>query len=208
VYSFQDERQCRIAQFSQYLTVMQERQRQIKKGNSFIIFEEQRDRDSSSGKQLAESKKLTRPLVVHLARRDDGGGSITLGADLVMDQPDDSWRNDNSPSRFIQFSFNSRYFDIDIPNTILYQTEAEQILRCRSGFFYVKECRQFEHPKERVHAFNPVRKIYLYAEERTAAEDMAFVLFDVWKFPVDWRFYVTAKAFKERTKWEVGVLIE
>ena len=43
---------------------------------------------------------------------------------------------------------------------------------------------------------------------RSAAEEMAFVLFSVWKFPVDWRFYVTAAAFHEATNWEKGVSIE
>ena len=38
--------------------------------------------------------------------------------------------------------------------------------------------------------WNPLQKVYLYRDEESAAEDMAFILFQVWKFPVDWRWYV------------------
>ena len=132
------------------------------------------------------------------------------GGGLDLDEKDDSafgvpregWRADDSSSRFVQFSFNPKWFDIDLPNTTLYRAEAEEILRCRLGFFYVTDRPQFEHPAEKAAEFEPVRRIYLYGDERTAAEDMAFVWFQVWKFPVDWRFFVTAAAFYEGTEWE------
>ena len=72
----------------------------------------------------------------------------------------------------------------------------------RPGFFYVKDRPAFAHPKENVPRFNPVRKAYVYGDERTASEDMAFVWFQIWRFPVDWRFFVTAAAFHESTNWE------
>jgi len=37
---------------------------------------------------------------------------------------------------------------------------------------------------------------------------MAFVWFCVWKFPVDWRFYVTVAAFHDDVWWEWGFPIE
>lgn len=56
--------------------------------------------------------------------------------------------------------------------------------------------------------FNPLRKVYAYGDERSAAEDMAYVWFNVRKFPVDWRFYVTAGAFDEKSNWEKGFPID
>jgi hypothetical protein len=97
---------------------------------------------------------------------------------------------------------------MDIPNTTLYRAEAEIILRRRLGFFYVTERRQFEHPAEKADQFHPLRKVYVYGDDRAAAEDMAYVFFNVWKFPVDWRFYVTAAAFHENSDWEAGFPIE
>jgi hypothetical protein len=47
-----------------------------------------------------------------------------------------------------------------------------------------------------------------YGDERSAAENMAFVWFDVWRFPVDSRLYVTAAAFAEQTDWEQGFPIQ
>jgi hypothetical protein len=97
---------------------------------------------------------------------------------------------------------------MDIPNMTLSRAEAELTLRRRSGFFYVKDNRQFEHPAENVARFNPLRKVFVHGDERSAAEEIAFVFFNVWKFPVDWRFYVTAAAFHDRTNWEKGFPIE
>jgi len=73
---------------------------------------------------------------------------------------------------------------------------------------YVKDRRQFEHPAENVDRFNPLRKVFVYGDERCAADEMAYVFFNVWKFPVDWRFYVTSAAFCGKTYWEKGFPIE
>ena len=122
--------------------------------------------------------------------------------------PDEQWRDGESNCRFIQFSFNPRFFDLDLPNTTLFSAEAELILRRRSGFFFVTNHREFEHPAENADHFNPLRKVFVYGDERSAAEEMAFVLFDIWRFPVDWRFFVTAAAFHDKTYWERGLPIE
>jgi hypothetical protein len=38
---------------------------------------------------------------------------------------------------------------------------------------------------------------------------MAFIFFQVWGFPVDWRFYVKAAAFGDKkTDWEWGTPID
>ena len=127
------------------------------------------------------------------------GGDLGSASDLAGDGTDVSfqdWHEDDS-NRFVQFSFNPEYFDVDLPNTTLWPAEAAEILERHRGFFYVKDRRQFEHPAENVPDFIPLRRVYVYGDEWTAAEDMAFVWFDVWKFPVDWRFYVMASAFHD-----------
>jgi hypothetical protein len=50
----------------------------------------------------------------------------------------------------------------------------------------------------------PLQKVYLYRDEESAAEDMAFIMFQVWKFPVDWRWYVQAASFHTEHKFEQG----
>ena len=37
--------------------------------------------------------------------------------------------------------------------------------------------------------------MYVNGDEESAAQDMAFIWFAVWKFPIDWTFFVTAAAF-------------
>ena len=104
---------------------------------------------------------------------------------LTGDGTDGSFQDwpDDDANRFVQFSFNPKYFDIDLPNTTLWPAEAAEILERRRGFFYVKDRRQFEHPAEDVPDFNPLRRVYVYGEERTAAEDTAFVWFERLEVP-------------------------
>ena len=205
--TFHEELERRTEQFRHYLDLMPQRQAELTEGNSFIIFEE-RYRDAPGSKHLTDSKALVYEAALEEGGWDDGLGTSVVDETISIDLPDEGWRGDESQSRFVQFSFNTRYFDMDIPNTTLYRAEAEIILRRRAGFFYVTECRQFEHPAEKVGTFNPLRKVYVHGDERSAAEDMAYVWFSVWKFPVDWRFYVTAAAFHDRVDWEKGVPIE
>jgi hypothetical protein len=206
--TFHEELERRIEQFRQFLELMRQRRAQISKGNCFTIFQERRDGDTSGDEQLAESKALVRAATLEAVAWDEGLGATGLDETVAIDLPNEGWRGDDSQLRFVQFSFNPRYFDLDMPNTTLYRAEAEIILRRRPGFFYVTERRQFEHPAERADRFNPLRKVYVPGDERSAAEDMAFIWFHVWKFPVDWRFFVTAAAFHERTNWEKGFPIE
>jgi hypothetical protein len=61
-----------------------------------------------------------------------------LGEEISIDLPEEGWRGDPASRRFIQFAFCAKYFEIDIPNTTLYRAEAQEILRYRSGFFYLR----------------------------------------------------------------------
>jgi hypothetical protein len=94
-----------------------------------------------------------------------------------------------------------------MPRQTLFRAEAEQILRRRRGFFYLRDRPEFTLHGEDIDGYDPFRKIYIYRDEESAAEDMAFIFFQIWKFPVDWRFYVTAAAFGQQTDWERGTPI-
>lgn len=199
---YREFRDRRIVQFASYLRLMRRRQQDIASGPSFIIFSESgRDRGPDTS-VLDRSRAAAVPIGLSLHGGLDCGDPFdVLVGEFPGQPPEDGYEPDNS-HRFIQFSFNPCYFDIDLPNTTLYRPEAAEILACRPGFFYVKNRRQFEHPAEQVPEFAPVRRVYVYGDDRAAAEDMAFIWFDVWKFPVDWRFFVTAAAFHEDTEWE------
>jgi hypothetical protein len=56
--------------------------------------------------------------------------------------------------------------------------------------------------------WDPLQKIYLYRDEQSAAEDMAFVVFQVWNFPVDWPLYIKAAAFQTKHRFELGERID
>ena len=96
---------------------------------------------------------------------------------IVIDPPAEGWRGDDSLLRFIQFRFNEKSFDLDIPNTTLSRREAEIILRRRSGFFHAVERLDLEHPTNRdiTKRFSPLRKMYVNGDESSAAEDMGFI---------------------------------
>ena len=111
-------------------------------------------------------------------------------------------------NRFIQFSFENKWFCIDMPIQTLFRPEAEEILRYRKGFFDLADRKQFTLHGEDVEGHDPFRKIYVYGDEESAAEDMAFVFFQVWKFPVESRLFVSSAAFSGKHDWEQGVPIE
>lgn len=72
----------------------------------------------------------------------------------------------------------------------------------------MKDRPEFRLCEEDIEGDDPFRKIYACGDEPSAAEDMAFIFFDVWRFPVDWRFYVSAAAFGGNHRWEQGAPVE
>src|SRR5262249_29852767 len=125
-------------------------------------------------------------------------------ADVGFDLPDKGWRSDGDGQRFVQFSFERDCFHLDMPRQTLTRDEAQQIVRYRTNFFYLSERKQFTLHGEDVEGYDPFRKVYVYRDEASAAEDMAFILFQVWKFPIDSVIYVTAASFSGKHQWEDG----
>jgi len=206
MFDYRAECDRRIDQFASYLKQGKGRSHEIAHGPCFIIFEERKPDANDGSAELAESKELE---LVTVAEAFGDTGSVGISDDpIVIDLPDVGWREDNSQNRFVQFSFERNWFCLDMPMETLFRPEAEQILRERTGFFYLRDRTEFTLYKEDVEGYDPFRKVYVYGDERSAAEDMAYIFFLVWKFPVDSRFYVTSAAFSGRHKWEKSYPIE
>jgi hypothetical protein len=90
-------------------------------------------------------------------------------------------------SRFVQFWFSGESFRIDLPNTVLTKAETAIIMRDRPAFFFANTHSKTDGRKAAVSRFNPLCREYTGGEEKTAADDMAFILFDIWKLPLDMR---------------------
>jgi hypothetical protein len=208
MFDYRAEVERRIEQFAHYLKPMHDRAHEEAHGPCFIIFEERRPGGSSGNEELSEEKKLALELVGQAFTDAGIGGSGTLDESVLIDLPDEGWRQDDSQNRFIQFSFERDWFCTDMPLDTLYRPEAEEILRNRQGFFYLRDRKEFTLHEEDVEGHDPFRKVYVYGDEDSAAEDMAYIFFQVWKFPVDSRFYVTAAAFNGKHEWERGHPIE
>lgn len=108
------------------------------------------------------------------------------------------------PRRFIQFMFRPVGFCIDLPKQTLCPAEADQIERGTEGFFYLPEEDPITLEKLAVEECNPFRKIYRFGEEQSAAEDVSYIFFSVWKLPVDWQFFVTAHSWGDLPGWELN----
>lgn len=137
----------------------------------------------------------------------EGGGSCFL----IISQPEDAWKRDNPDDkpRLVQFCFQEKWFAIDVPSTNIDPAEAERIVRQRRGFY-----REAERPGVGVTTsvndlvqFDPIGKKYIYGDEREAAEDAAYVLYDVCGLSPDAELLVKASAFDGPT-WEKNKPLE
>ena len=197
----------RIQQFAHYLKLMHNRAFEQVRNCCYIIFEECRPGGVPSGGKFSDEEQVA----LELARQASDAGIGDIGGpdeSATTNLPDEGWRQDDSQNRFIQFSIEHDWFCIDLPRKTLYRPEAEQILRRRQGFFYLCARPEFTLYGEDVDGYDPFRKIYIYGDEESAAQDMAYIFFHVWRFPVDFRFYVSAASFNGKHHWERGLAIQ
>jgi hypothetical protein len=103
--------------------------------------------------------------------------------------------------RFVQFAFHADIFFLDLPHTTLTPEEADQLIAERPGFHFVLKDPSRKVAEYELH-FNPVQRIYQYSEKRQAAEDTAYLFFDLWKFPLGAWFKVVSQAFQSGKCWE------
>lgn len=106
-----------------------------------------------------------------------------------------------SKSRIVQFAFMESGFYLDLPDTALTPEEAKQAIAERPGFEFAL-VRTQKRLGER--QFDPVQRQYQYSEQRAAAEDAAYVFFDLWQIPLDAWIKVKASAFEVARRWERG----
>lgn len=209
MFEYREDVERRIVQFAGLLKKMHDRAHEEVCGSCFMIFSENSSDDERGWAHLSAAAKPELELVSTVFG-DDAQGSLALDDSLpFVELPDEGWREDDSQKRFIQYSFEEKWFCLDMPLQTLYRPEAEQILRSRRGFFFLRDRPEFTLYEEDVEGYDPFRKIYLYGDETAAAEDMAYIWFDVWKFPPDWRFCVKAAAFGDHiTNWERNTPLE
>jgi hypothetical protein len=195
---YTDEKRRRIDQFAGYLRLMGlRRHKVVKNDDCFAVFTEKAPEDSGSP-HVEESSAIKIDCLAN-------GGSGSTGSDGI-ELPREGWLP-AKPFRFIQFAFTRDCFYLELPNNTVFPNEAEQILQQRPGFYWARnrpDLRWVRANWKDIVEWDPLQKVYLYRDEQSAAEDMAFILFQVWKFPVDWRWYIRAAAFHANFQFEQG----
>ena len=111
-------------------------------------------------------------------------------------------------AHFVQIAFNHSSMLIDLPNTTVTKAEAEMILRDKPAFFFASISQTSEGQNSPMAPFKPLQREYAYGDEEIAAEDIAYLFFDVWRFPVDVRLFVTTAAFGTGSQGESHVPID
>ena len=200
--TFLEEKYRRIEQFAEYLRLMGLRRHEVVKDNCFIVFGESPPEDT-------ESPKLKESVAIKVDCLADGGSGS--GGGESGENPSNDWHGGDTPSRYLQFAFMQDLFYIELPNNTIFPPEHELILRQKMGFFWAKERWDLwwvrNNPKD-MEKWNPLQKVYLYHDEESAAEDMAFILFQVWNFPVDSPLWIKAASFETDHRFENGKRID
>jgi hypothetical protein len=196
--TYLDEKRRRIGQFAEYLRLMGLRAHKLVKDNCFIIFDETSPEDAESPK-LKESAAIKVDSLT--ASGSASGGPGEAGAAPKRE------KHRKRRSRYIQFAFMRDCFYLELPNNAVFPQEVEQIFRCRQGFYWAKsrpDLRWVRSNWEDIVMWGPLQKVYLYRDEESAAEDMAFILFQIWHFPVDSPLFVKAASFHTNHRFEFG----
>ena len=207
MFDYSTQRQRRVGQFAEFLKPMHDRAHIEAQGSCFLILNERPGR-SHDARWLSARRRFSLPVEARATCEALGGGTDVIVKAPPVAEPVEPWR-DPGPSRFIQFCFRRRWFAMDLPRPTLFTAEAERLIRERDGFFREAERSDAGLSSiEQIMRFDPVFKKYVYGDEDTAAEDAAYIFFDLWRFPVDSRLYVTAAAFRGKKRWERNVPIE
>jgi hypothetical protein len=107
----------------------------------------------------------------------------------------------SAQERFVQFAFHADDFYMDLPDSTLTHAEANRAVVERPGFrFYLGETSR--KPADYERQFDPIQRAYSYSEQRLAAEDTAYLFFDLWGLPLDTWIKVQAQAFENGRQWE------
>jgi hypothetical protein len=188
------ERARRVAQFAKWLKAAYDGARGGQR-DWFVIISECAG-DGAEDRSLRERGRIAAPRAAAVGGAGGRAAGGLVGGFAEFDLPDEGWRAEDSGVRFVQFALCRQWFYMDLPLSTLSKAEAQRILSERPGFRHMADWNKFpKYSEGAARAFNPVDKMYMLGDETAAAEDAAYVFFDVWKFPVDWKFFVTACAF-------------
>jgi hypothetical protein len=106
-----------------------------------------------------------------------------------------------STTRIVQFAFLKSGFYLDLPDTTLTPEEAKQAVAERPNFDFALNRTQKNAGERR---FDPVQRHYEYSEQGDAAQDAAYVFFDLWQLSLDAWIKVEASTFAGPRRWERG----
>lgn len=123
---------------------------------------------------------------------------LVFSAPALRDiQPRIGW----SKRRIVQFAFTQSGFYLDLPDTTLTPEEAKRAVAERPGFGFA-----LNNPQKRLgeRQYDPVQRQYGYVNKRAAAEDTAYVFFDLWQTVLHAWIKVEAAAFERSRRWERG----
>lgn len=111
-------------------------------------------------------------------------------------------------NRFVQCLFvgGQPFFILDLPNCTLDPAEAEVLLRERTGFACAADRPALGYSTRTCTEHDPVIRQYLVGDEEEAADDIRYVLFDLYALSVTTPLYQSAASFEGCPCWfERGV---
>lgn len=102
------------------------------------------------------------------------------------------WKRLVARMRYVQFDFdNNPWFSMCIPKASLSEADSQRILRERKDYFYLRHLFKSKSAKKQLKHWDPLSKYYKCGELHIATQDLAYLLFKVWRFDANWRFYLT-----------------
>ncbi len=204
---YEVEFECRVAQFHGHLKTMHRRSHEVAEGFCFMVFEENAS-DEGDGQTRKAVKDRERTLVSSGAGKPGEAGIFTPDELSFLDALDAEMDDEHPFNRYVQFGFEGDRFLMDLPLGTLFEDEADEISAERIGFSWARQNENSAISEKHIEDFDPLQKFYRYGEERTAAEDAAFIFFEVWGVPANSRLYVSASSCHTFHSWERGEPIE
>lgn len=213
MHNYQEQLHAQIVTFDRYLQTMVQRRAQERNSDCAITFMEDHPDDLDLD-HLVESRARVLETSKSEAVSEERRFDFLSEATFIVPEPTPPSCSGSHESgkeksvRYVQFAFMKRTFYMDLPNSTIFPAEVHRLMRDRSGFFYLRQRRwsfmTFEEWREVVHDHDPLQKEYLNVDTRCAAEDMAYVIYNLWRFPLDWQFYYHALRFNQgkRRPWE------
>ena len=196
MFDYTAEKRRRIQQFVQAFEPMHDRTVNVVKDCCFLRIEEHED--PMSTKLELEASQIVARVLTHGAT-----DSLESNFDSTPDiegWSDDGWRESEKSRRFVQYIFLEKHFEMDLPRPTLWPMEARQLIQRRTGFFFLGERGDADKQASVIRRFHPLRKAYVHGDHLSVAEDLAYIFFELWKFPVDARLYLST--WGGRNQWD------